>query len=83
MAKVVVSPLNPRGKKTRRAANRKDVKIKQLRDENGKLIRVFSLDANDSSFGSKLRYAFGKSVAKARRENKKRFGAPDRVLVHD
>jgi hypothetical protein len=83
VAKVVISPLNPRTKKARQAAGRKGVKIKQIRDENGKLIRVFSLDANDESFGAKLRYIFGKSVARARRENKKRFGAPDRVLAHD
>ncbi|HVT56147.1 MAG TPA: hypothetical protein VHD34_08890 [Xanthobacteraceae bacterium] len=82
MAKVVISTLNPRTKKGRQAAGR-NVKIKRIRDEKGKLIRVFSLDANDNSFGSKLRYVFGKSVAKARRENKKRFGAPDRVLARD
>jgi hypothetical protein len=82
VAKVVISPLNPRTKRARRAAGR-NVKIKRIRDEKGKLIRVFSLDANDNSFGSKLRYVFGKNVAKARRENKKRFGAPDRVLARD
>jgi len=82
MAKVKISSLNPRTKKGRAAAG-KGIKVKLLRDEKGKIIRVFSLDANSDAFGSKLRYTFGRIVAKARRENKKKFGAPDRVLVRN
>jgi len=47
------------------------------------LTRIFSLDAESETFGSDLRYTFGRNVAKARRENKMKFGAPDRVLRKD
>jgi hypothetical protein len=80
MAYVKISSLNPRTKKGRAAAG-KGIKVKVLRDERGKIVRVFSIDTNSEALGSKLRYTFGRSVAKARRENKKKFGAPDRVLV--
>lgn len=80
MANVKISSLNPRTKRQRAAAG-KGVKVKILRDEKGKTVRVFSIDTNSDALGSKLRYTFGRSVAKARRENKKKTGATDRALV--
>jgi hypothetical protein len=37
----------------------------------------FTIDASSPTFGDDLRRAFEKNVAKARRENKKKFGSPD------
>jgi hypothetical protein len=39
--------------------------------------KAISIDATSPTFGDDLRRAFEKNVAKARRENKKKFGSPD------
>jgi hypothetical protein len=75
MAKVVVKKLG--GKSTTRG--RGSVSEKRLFNSEGKLVKVLSLDSNSSSFSSDLRLVFQKNVAKARRENKKRFGSADRA----
>jgi len=46
-------------------------------DQDGRLTTVFTVDAGSATLGSDLRYAFEKSVARARRENKKKFGSAD------
>lgn len=38
---------------------------------------VLTIDATSPTFGDDLRRIFEKNVAKARRENKKKFGSPD------
>jgi len=74
MAKVVVSPLN---------ATRKGRKItlpsKRVPGDDGPLKTLRTLDANSASFGDDLRYVFERSVAKARRENKRLTGSTDFV----
>ena len=46
----------------------------------GRLKTVLTVDAGSATLGSDLQYAFEKSVAKARRENKKKFGSADPVI---
>lgn len=55
------------------------VAIKRFKAASGKYERVAVLDANTASFGSDLLQVFSRNVAKARRENKRLFGSPDRV----
>jgi len=43
----------------------------------GRLKTVYTIDSGSSTFGSDLGYAFKQNVTKARRENKKKFGASD------
>lgn len=63
MTKVVFTPLKTKG--------RVSVKTKRVRDANGKLTTVLSIDANSPTFESDLTYVFKKNVAAARRKNKK------------
>jgi hypothetical protein len=74
MAQVVVKKLGSKSKR-----GRSSVSEKRLFNSEGKLVKILSLDSNSSSFSSDLRLVFQKNVAKARRENKKRFGSADRV----
>jgi hypothetical protein len=39
--------------------------------------KPITIDATSPTFGDDLRHTFEKNVAKARRENKKKFGSPD------
>lgn len=55
------------------------VAIKRFKAASGKYERVAVLDANTASFGSDLLQVFSRNVAKARKENKRLFGSPDRV----
>ncbi len=55
------------------------VAVKTLRAPDGGKVTVRALDANSSTFGSDFLYVFKQNVRKARKENKDRFGAPDRV----
>lgn len=43
----------------------------------GRLKSMLTIDAGSTTFGNELRYAFERNVARARRENKKKFGSPD------
>ncbi|HEY4031434.1 MAG TPA: hypothetical protein VGM25_13880 [Caulobacteraceae bacterium] len=71
MAKVVYATLNA-DKKVRLAS-------KSVRDQNGCVSRVHTIDADSASFGAELSKAFRLNVRKARQENKRLTGAPDRV----
>jgi hypothetical protein len=53
---------------------------KTVAGADGKRLKVLTIDANSATFSSDLTKVFKSSVAKARRENKKRFGSPDRIL---
>ena len=53
------------------------VRAKRVRNSEGKLVRVLSIDANSASFIDDLTTVFKKNVAKARHENTKFFGSPD------
>jgi hypothetical protein len=48
---------------------------KRLRNAEGKLVRVLSIDANSKTFDNDLTELFRKNVAKARRENKRLLGS--------
>jgi hypothetical protein len=52
---------------------------KRVVNPDGKVVRVPTIDANSPHFSSDLHRLFERNVAKARRENKRRFGSPDRV----
>jgi hypothetical protein len=52
---------------------------KRFKASSGGYARVAVLDANDDNFGSSLLTVFRENVSKARKENKRLFGSPDRV----
>ena len=52
---------------------------KRFKVSSGKYAQVAVLDANTASFGSDLLKVFTENVAKARQENRRLFGSPDRV----
>jgi hypothetical protein len=54
--------------------------VKQrVHGSNGHFKTVYAIDLGSSTLGNDLGYAFGKNVAKARRENKKKVGVADAV----
>lgn len=55
----------------------KTVAEKRVRDNDGQVRTVWSLDVSSPTFGAELHYVFRKNVAKARRENKRVTGAAD------
>jgi hypothetical protein len=75
VAKVIVRKLGNKAAKRGRSS----LSEKRLFNSEGKLVKVLTIDSNSSSFSSDLHLVFQKNVAKARRENKKRFGSADRV----
>jgi hypothetical protein len=52
---------------------------KRFKASSGKYARLTVLDANTATFGTDLLNVFRENVAKARKENKRLFGSPDRV----
>ena len=54
---------------------------KRVRDDEGQVTIVRTLDANSSTFGTDFGKVFGKNVSKARRENKKITGNMDGIPV--
>ena len=46
-------------------------------DRDGRLRTVVTVDARSETLGNELRYAFEKSVTRARQENKRKFGSAD------
>lgn len=76
VTKVVVSKLNAKKSKSKSGS----VARKRLRASDGRFVDVITLDADSRTFGNDLKYAFQKNVSKVRRENKKRFGSPDRIV---
>jgi hypothetical protein len=52
---------------------------KRFKASSGKYAHVAVLDANASTFGADLLKVFTENVEKARRENLRLFGSPDRV----
>lgn len=75
MTDVVIRDLKkPRSRAGKKAGS---VREKRVRNSEGKLVRVLSLDANSITFIDDLLTVFEKNVAKARLENVKLFGSPD------
>jgi hypothetical protein len=50
---------------------------KKIYHSDGTIATVFTVRANSKTFGSDLRHAFTKSIAKARKENKQKLGVRD------
>lgn len=73
MTKVVFKPLGTR------VAGTGKINTKRVVGADGRFMKVPSIDANSASFSSDLTLVFQKNVAKRRRENKRKFGSPDRV----
>jgi hypothetical protein len=73
MAKVIVKDLAKSLPKSRR------IPEKRVVSPDGKVVRIPTVDSNSPHFSSDLHRLFQRNVAKARRENKRRFGSPDRV----
>jgi hypothetical protein len=75
MIKVVVGKLG--SKKTAKRGAPVNVKKRQVRQADGRSVRVFTLDANSPTFDDDLTYVYSANVADARRENVKLFGSAD------
>jgi hypothetical protein len=78
MAKIVVTSLRSKPKDGRETAS---VTEKRVRDAEGQVKTLRTLDAGSRTFGQDLRYVFGKNVAKARRVNKRVIGTADVVVA--
>jgi hypothetical protein len=76
MAKIVIGNLKP--KPGRRGKT--SVTKKRVRDTDGQVKMLWTLDLGSATFGQDLQYVFGRNVAKARRDNKRAIGAPDVVI---
>src|SRR5688500_10990964 len=90
MYKIYTGKLIPRGLTTP-IARKKNAKVVQrtgpgtvieqrVYDANGRLKTVYTIDTGSMTFASDLGYAFKKNVARARRENKKKFGTADAII---
>ena len=75
MTNVVVRDL--KSGKLRPSKKAGSVREKRVRNAEGKLVRVLSVDANSATFIDDLTTVFRKNVAKARHENVKLFGSPE------
>ena len=76
MAKIVIG--NLKSKPGRRGKT--SVTKKRVRDTDGQVKMLWTLDLGSATFGQDLQYVFGRNVAKARRDNKRAIGAPDVVI---
>ena len=79
MTKVVVSKL--KSKPASSSRDKTSVTEKRVRDAEGQKKTLLTLDSSSATFGHDLQYAFGKNVAKARRDNKRITGAADGVVA--
>jgi len=75
MTDVVMRDLKRR--KSRSGQKAGSVREKRVRNSEGKLVRVLSLDANSATFIDDLTTVFERNVAKARHENSRLFGSPE------
>lgn len=79
MAKLVVTRIGPKPKGT--GSGKTSVTEKRVRDTDGQVKTLRTLDAGSRTFGTDLQYVFGKNVAKARRDNKRAIGTTDVVIA--
>ncbi len=63
--------------KARSAKKSGSVREKRVRNSQGELVRVLSLDANSPTFIDDLTTVFRRNVARARRENLRLLGSAD------
>jgi len=57
------------------------VQAKRLRNSEGKVVHVLSLDANSAAFIDDLTIVFEKNVKRARRENRQLLGSPGGLRI--
>jgi hypothetical protein len=74
MTKVVVADLSgkPRGRRAAGAVART-----RVRDAEGHVKTLYTLDLGSPTFGDDLQYVFSRNVARARRDNKRVIGLAD------
>ena len=75
MADIIIADLKRTRARTRKKTG--SVRQKHVRNAEGKVVRVMSLDANSATFIDDLATVFERNVAKARLENVRLFGSPD------
>jgi hypothetical protein len=68
------------GKVSKRHARK--IGTKKIHRSDGTVATVFTVRVGSRTFGSDLRHAFTKSVAKARKENKQKLGVRDYRAEH-
>ncbi|MBN8994573.1 MAG: hypothetical protein J0H63_07815 [Rhizobiales bacterium] len=76
MAKVVFGKLGAK-------RPRSTVPTKRVRDGEGRVVVLRTLDANSATFGTDFRDVFERNVVKARRENRKLTGTADGIVRKD
>jgi hypothetical protein len=76
MAKVVFDKLSAKRPNS-------PVPTKRVRDSEGRIVVLRTLDANSATFGTDFRHVFERNVDKARRENRKLTGAADGIVRKD
>lgn len=74
MADIAIADLK---RSRHRGAKTGSVREKRMRNAEGKIVRVLSLDANSATFIDDLTTVFEKNVRKARLENVRLFGSAD------
>jgi glutamate mutase epsilon subunit len=75
MVKVVYA--DPKPKPPSRGQRQGGVGLKRLRDENGAVIVLRTVDAGSATLSEDITEVFAKNVAKARRENRKLLGTSE------
>lgn len=75
MADIAVGDL--KRSKSRGPKKMGSVREKRVRDSDGKIVRVLSINSNSATFIDDLTTIFERNVRKARLENIKLFGSPD------
>jgi hypothetical protein len=74
MAEIYLGRVRAKAKSAKRPGS---VREKRVRNSEGEIVRVLSLDANSATFIDDLTTVFQKNVAKARRENRQLLGSAD------
>ncbi len=74
MAEVIVKALDA---EIMRASKRRKLRYERVRAADGSIETRYRVDFGDADFGSAFALVFQSAVNKARRENKKLFGAAD------
>jgi hypothetical protein len=74
MVKVIVRKLG-----TKKRPRRNTIAKTRVRDASGKAADYFTIDAKSPTFEDDLTRLYKENVSKARSENKKLFGVPDRT----
>jgi hypothetical protein len=79
MAKIGAGAVEKKASAAPKRMKRRVVSRKRFKAASGRYAQVAVLDANSDSFGADLLQVFRDNVAKARKENMRLFGSPDRA----